>query len=913
MTDITNGKTYPQLDEETLPIVGTDVLAIYRGPGPLSQIPASGLLDYIETGIDPLVTEAEDARDIAVAAAATAETAEDGAVVALNGATAQALLAQQYAGEAENARLTAGFYPDARANVPRGITGTSGLVAGSGGTNGTFALAYTGGNFAVNPSGTFTVTAGALASVTITGPGLYIGASPTAPTAVLTASAGLTGASVVLDAGFLAGSGEYYWTDDATSSNLMALYQNVAGVATASSPLVNLTKTLSAAVAPCTVAAPNARSYPMTPVTGFAVSGVGTSQLFFGIAGATNAEGQLGSVVTATIAGVFSGAATEIVLPNGNSLPAGAIQLNSPFIIQPSATRSKYVLVSPAFDAQMMFVQLEWVSGTGNTLVYKMPFSETKLPANGQNVRFAFKTQGAKPFGSPSLAVRNYQNDTDLIVATAIYDEADSAALTAADLWAANQTVEVQVAASSRFNIVKYPDNITSNLAYSMVTSELKSPKSNRPVSSLQMDTNLTIIGVKLPIGNYVDAAYANNEDYLRVGFMNVAPFMGLGTQAPDGFMALNSLWANVRNQKITLSNFVYKALDSGTTVETGLVWSAFENVFIALDMAEPSLFALAGRAHGDVTEVTTTRRGYRKDSATGYPVAATRGATLTVTMNTSVQITAGERVRFSGVTGMTELNDTWFTLTSIAGNPSVLTFTGVNSTAWGAFTNPSSGVGIADYAEREVILPAQADITTEWNGIRIEQECTYFMTTPAGTVLGVPVAAKKWAFCTDLTTFEPGADYLVKFEWTADFTHPDITITPGTREGGYVVMCPMTGVNRSASTVAGVQGAATRIDLRNDTQTLFGNAEIKKNWNADFDDIQLVVENIAGAGFTHFEDTGSGPVGVPYAAQVFDANADYGPKDYWPVYPVSTPVSLAGKVLTGGAKYNLVRADPIP
>lgn len=897
---LTPRKTYPELEAQTT-IVGTDLVATYRAPGPLKGLPASALLTYITDDVQPLVDEAEAARD-------GAETAETNAQGYAASALADSLLAEQYAGEAESARLTAGFYPSARSNVPRGINSVTIVNGGTGYTNGTYDVETTGGSLTVQGEVRLVVSGGIITSATVTGPGLYIGASPVAPTVSLASLGGGSSGDVTVALDFIPGSGEFYWTDDATNTNLMALYQNVAGTATATSPLVNLTKTLTAAVVPCTVSAPNARSYPMSPVTGFSVSGVGTSQLFFGIAGATNAEGQLGSIVTATIAGVFSGAATEIVLPNGNSLPAGAIQLNSSFIIQPSAARSKYVLVSPAFDAQMMFVQLEWVSGTGNTLVYKLPFAETKLPTTLENVRFAFQAQGDKPSGSPSLTIRNYQDTADILSATAIYDKSDTMALTDPLLWLNDQWVEVIRASSGRLNIVKYPDNITPSIADSMVTSQLKSPKPVRPVSSLQMDTNLTIIGVKLPIGNYVDAAYANNEDYLRVGFMNVAPFMGLGAQAPDGFMALNSLWANVRNQKVTLSNFVYKALDSGTTVETGLVWSAYENVFIALDMAEPTLYALAGRAHGDVIEVTTVRRGYRQDTSTGYPVSATRGANLTVTMNTSVQITAGERVRFSGVTGMTELNDTWFTLSSIAGSPSVLTFTGVNSTSWGAFTNPSSGAGIADYAEREVILPAQADITTEWDGIRIEQECTYFMTTPAGTVSGVPVAAKKWAYCTDLTTFEPGADYLVKFEWTADFTHPDITITPGTRNGGYVVMCPMTGVNRAAATVNGVQGAATRVDLRDGSGTSFGYAETLTNWNADFDDIQLVIENIAGPGFTHFD----GGVGVAYAENVFALNNDYGPKNYWPVYPSATPVSLAGKVLTGGAKYNIIRATPI-
>jgi len=621
MTDITNGKTYPQLDEETLPIVGTDVLAIYRGPGPLSQVPASGLLDYIETGIDPLVTAAETARDEAEAAEIGAEAAEVSAQAALTSATAQALLAQGYAGEAANARLAAGFYPSARSNVPRGIVSTSSLVAGSGGANGTFALAFAGGNFTVAPSGTFTVSGGALTSVSITGPGLYIGASPTAPTAVLTASAGLAGASVVLDAGFLAGSGEYYWTDDATSANLMALYQNVAGTATATSPLVNLTKTLDAAVVPCTVSAPNSRSYPMTPVTGFSVSGVGTSQLFFGIAGATNAEGQLGSIVTATIAGVFSGAATEIVLPNGNSLPASAIQLNSPFIIQPSAARSKYVLVSPAFDAQMMFVQLEWVSGTGNTIVAKLPYSEIKLPSLN-NIRFAFQAQGDKPFGTPSLTIRNYQNTADILSATAIYDKDDTLALTAAGLWEAKQTIEVVRVASGRLNVVEYP-----SLALTVATEQDAALALQAPtVSDVMFAQKLTERTwlVELMAVQYDDTSLVTgkrmNQDTHAVIVYDMGRAMSQGVLQNAYAPAINSHKANIGG-KDYLYSWLYSD-EGGGGAFLGDQPSTAEFAFpVGLFADASNTYEFYGIGHGLIAMVSSTLTVDGAGDYKAYPV----------------------------------------------------------------------------------------------------------------------------------------------------------------------------------------------------------------------------------------------------------------------------------------------------
>lgn len=133
------------------------------------------------------------------------------------------------------AAATVGVYPNAAgSNVPRGLTQASvgAITAGSGGTDGTFALAWSGGNFLVNPTGTFTVAGGVLTAVTITGPGLYIGASPTVPTPSFAASSGLTGAAVALTAQFLIASGVGYWVQSADTKTY-GRYYNASGVATA--------------------------------------------------------------------------------------------------------------------------------------------------------------------------------------------------------------------------------------------------------------------------------------------------------------------------------------------------------------------------------------------------------------------------------------------------------------------------------------------------------------------------------------------------------------------------------------------------------------------------------------------------------------------------------------------------------
>lgn len=200
---------------------------------------------YDEGAIQSAATAA--AASAASAAAASVTAAANAETVAADMATTQgyrdeaadhvADAAAQVA-LANAAALTAGAYPaTARSYVPRGATGVGTITGGSGGTDGTFALAFTGGNFGANPSGTFTVASGAVTAITITGPGVYIGASLSAPTLDFSASTGLTGASAALTIDYLVTAGRYYWAQSA-DGQYNELYQNVAGNATATSPLV---------------------------------------------------------------------------------------------------------------------------------------------------------------------------------------------------------------------------------------------------------------------------------------------------------------------------------------------------------------------------------------------------------------------------------------------------------------------------------------------------------------------------------------------------------------------------------------------------------------------------------------------------------------------------------------------------
>ncbi|RVB72131.1 MULTISPECIES: hypothetical protein [unclassified Mesorhizobium] len=179
---------------------------------------------YVNEIAEAATNEAIGARDVAV----------EKADIATNKAILTAADAVATAGYRDAAALSAsavGYFIHAAAtNVPRGISNTVGTITpGAGGTTGTdLALAWTGGNFAVNPTGVFDVAGGVVTAVRITGRGRYIGAAPTAPTPSFAASVGLTGGAVALSVDFLPTSGETYWAASADGTEYQ-LYLNNSG------------------------------------------------------------------------------------------------------------------------------------------------------------------------------------------------------------------------------------------------------------------------------------------------------------------------------------------------------------------------------------------------------------------------------------------------------------------------------------------------------------------------------------------------------------------------------------------------------------------------------------------------------------------------------------------------------------
>jgi hypothetical protein len=236
------------------PVVGADQIAIV----PFLPPDLNGAVEDAEAAAANAAASAGQAAVSATAAAASAgQTAAD-----LAATHADVVATAANVANTQLASAASGVYPNAYASaLPRGVTGTTALVAGTGGTNGTFALGFSGGSIA-GAAGTFTVSGGAVTAITITNTGLGSGTTP--PTLSFTASAGLTGASATAVVGSLITAQKTYWALSADGSYLQ-LYQND-GTAT---PAVVANAALSAkAVVDAVASFTGSRTANSVPVTG---------------------------------------------------------------------------------------------------------------------------------------------------------------------------------------------------------------------------------------------------------------------------------------------------------------------------------------------------------------------------------------------------------------------------------------------------------------------------------------------------------------------------------------------------------------------------------------------------------------------------------------------------------------------
>ena len=149
---------------------------------------------------------------------------------AQNAATSSQTSAAAYAVQAGASAAAVGIYPTVyTSGLPMGVTSVAITAGGTGGTAGTYALGVSGGPAGF--AGTYTVSGGAVTTITITNPGLAT--SSTAP-ALSFPSGGVASATAIATVASLIANQKTYWAVSADGTKLL-LYGNNAG-ALASAP-----------------------------------------------------------------------------------------------------------------------------------------------------------------------------------------------------------------------------------------------------------------------------------------------------------------------------------------------------------------------------------------------------------------------------------------------------------------------------------------------------------------------------------------------------------------------------------------------------------------------------------------------------------------------------------------------------
>lgn len=224
VVDPTSGSVIPiYSDNSGTPIVGNTVTTDTQGD--LDFYIANGTynVEYRYGGALLKVLKNVDMYDGNVTAAA--QTLQGQAAASAASAAASALTATQ-AGIVVQASLNGLFASTANA-LSSGVINTATLVGGTGGTNGTFAVAFSGGAGS-GAAATFVVAGGAVTQITITSKGVGY---TSAPTMSFAASTGLSGASATAVIAPRTNSGDYFLVIG-TGNTYAEVYKNVSGVAT---------------------------------------------------------------------------------------------------------------------------------------------------------------------------------------------------------------------------------------------------------------------------------------------------------------------------------------------------------------------------------------------------------------------------------------------------------------------------------------------------------------------------------------------------------------------------------------------------------------------------------------------------------------------------------------------------------
>jgi hypothetical protein len=552
-------------------------------------------------------TNAETAETNAETAETNAETARDAALTYRDAAAAQAAAAEASATSAGLSALASDYYPAATANVPRGIMSTSGLTAGSGGTNGTFALTYSGGNFSVNPTGTFTVSGGALTAVTITGPGLYIGASPTAPTATFTNSAGLTGAAITLVPDFVITSGNGYWTDHASDTTKIQHFRNVSGTATISTG----------------VTLPKSQLTTFTDVwmeylIPYTATGVGT---ITGGSGGTN-----GTFALAFSGGNFIINPTGTFTVSGGAVTAITLSTAGRYVGSSPTAPTLVFTASSGLTGASAALTTALTPGTANNYIIRPRRSDITLTGGGTQYKYGWEAPFDNISGSYNVEICQYTGATFLGLQN-IRSVNGTSQIGAGEVTQYTQLTAVRNPSSGSdfpgavnvLRLIEPPDKVTLNLskATSATGPQGFFPSIIRPVMMVKVGPYTWEIRVYKPVEHYENGLTDRCQtDYDFYFLFDMAAFQ-TDTYAP----ALNSHGCRRLDHEYRFAHHRMFDLISGIVSDTGHVPSTYEAVAMSGDFADTgntTNYQLSGIGHGHLESVSWTLYGTTQDASTG-------------------------------------------------------------------------------------------------------------------------------------------------------------------------------------------------------------------------------------------------------------------------------------------------------
>jgi hypothetical protein len=232
-----------------------------------------------------------------------------------------------------------------------------------------------------------------------------------------------------------------------------------------------------------------------------------------------------------------------------------------------------------------------------------------------------------------------------------------------------------------------------------------KQPSADRPTMFVRSDRNVDYVSVR-PHSSHYRGSYAGKQrgsDALTLALYNMRDFHSDGGSA----LAVNSYFSKMAGRNGPALNALFSALDSGVTVNTGMVGTTVDFVMVILGNDQTVANAyLSGFNHGGfkVGSVTTTLTPMLNDASTGTITAATRANPLVLSISSNSLIN-GETFVPRGVGGMTQIEGVSLTVTAVGttvAGVTPVTIGAVNSSSYGVFTTHTGGI------ER-----TQADLTT--------------------------------------------------------------------------------------------------------------------------------------------------------------------------------------------------------